>query len=247
MSWAVPALCATAVLLVSVNAEAQCARGRLQTEATAGRCCWPGQVWDEEDNRCSGPPDCPAGFGGEGDSCIEEAADSPPLEEAREAGQEPRGADAEVDDPAEELEWPSSEGPPPGRLRLNPRLVDQPNWTVLDTGSVVALTGYAMSAFWTSLYAVGTCEIGWGPCAVDPLALGWLPVLGPFIHAGVVWSDGAGSTRISGVINLVTGGIQLAGLVLLLIGLSTGGGTRWAYDTEIAELDCTPTGVRLRF
>lgn len=52
------------------RAQAQCVEGRIESEATAGRCCWPGQTWDAEHARCSGPPTCPAERVAEGDACV---------------------------------------------------------------------------------------------------------------------------------------------------------------------------------
>jgi len=34
-----------------------------------GYCCWPGQTFDVQLDRCSGPPSCPAGFVGVGSGC----------------------------------------------------------------------------------------------------------------------------------------------------------------------------------
>lgn len=37
-----------------------CPTGMLRTDDTAGRCCWPGQVWAENERRCFGKPtECP--------------------------------------------------------------------------------------------------------------------------------------------------------------------------------------------
>ena len=59
----------------AASARAQeCAEGRVASEATAGRCCWPGQAWDAEHGRCSGPPSCPAGRVAEGDACVSPSA-----------------------------------------------------------------------------------------------------------------------------------------------------------------------------
>jgi hypothetical protein len=52
-----------------VTAQA-CAPGRVASEQSAGRCCWPGQTWSVADARCDGVPVCPEGFGGDGNTCV---------------------------------------------------------------------------------------------------------------------------------------------------------------------------------
>jgi len=47
-----------------------CAPGRVASEQSAGRCCWPGQTWSVADARCDGVPLCPEGFGGDGNTCV---------------------------------------------------------------------------------------------------------------------------------------------------------------------------------
>lgn len=61
-----------ACLLAQSTASAQtCADGRV---ATSGYCCWPGQTFDANAGRCSGPPRCPAGWSGSGADCVRGAA-----------------------------------------------------------------------------------------------------------------------------------------------------------------------------
>lgn len=56
-------------LLVGPVARAQddCAEGRARTEA--GYCCWPGQEFSVERNRCEGPPTCPDSLVAHGAEC----------------------------------------------------------------------------------------------------------------------------------------------------------------------------------
>ena len=58
-----------AALLVPEVGAAQCAGGRAVSEATAGRCCWPGQRWDDERGRCAGEVGCPEGGRASGEGC----------------------------------------------------------------------------------------------------------------------------------------------------------------------------------
>ncbi len=56
----------------------ECTEGRVATTESAGRCCWPGQTWARDLGRCDGPPSCPAGLAGSGDSCIPPLAATAP-------------------------------------------------------------------------------------------------------------------------------------------------------------------------
>lgn len=59
------AICATLVY-----GDPNCSDGRLSTEATRGRCCWPNQKWDQDHARCDGPPNCPSGWTAHGDDFL---------------------------------------------------------------------------------------------------------------------------------------------------------------------------------
>lgn len=59
-------LCAGA----AATAQAECPDGRVASEATQGRCCWPGQGYDLTASLCTGAPACPAGLVAQGDDCI---------------------------------------------------------------------------------------------------------------------------------------------------------------------------------
>src|SRR5262249_29470148 len=48
----------------------ECAEGRVSTAATAGRCCWPGQYWTDERERCEGAPRCAEGWLADGPGCV---------------------------------------------------------------------------------------------------------------------------------------------------------------------------------
>jgi hypothetical protein len=47
-----------------------CGEGLVATDATDGHCCWPGQAWSEERERCTGAPRCPRGWEARGSFCI---------------------------------------------------------------------------------------------------------------------------------------------------------------------------------
>jgi hypothetical protein len=48
-----------------------CAEGKTRSPATAGHCCWPGQVWSAGGSACAGKPTrCPAGYGVAKTGCV---------------------------------------------------------------------------------------------------------------------------------------------------------------------------------
>ncbi|HBQ10183.1 MAG TPA: hypothetical protein DEF51_02995, partial [Myxococcales bacterium] len=84
-----------AVLSLSpATGAAQCASGREVGPDTAGRCCWPGQRFDDERGRCEGPPSrCPSGWGAAGDECVQQAAPPPSTSTGTSTASEPRYGD----------------------------------------------------------------------------------------------------------------------------------------------------------
>jgi hypothetical protein len=67
-----------------------CPRGQEITSATAGRCCWPAQAWDESQQSCTGKPACPPDMVRNGLVCMAAAvppsappASGPPAPDAR--------------------------------------------------------------------------------------------------------------------------------------------------------------------
>jgi hypothetical protein len=69
MKHLLPSLAIAVTWAIVSPASAQCAEGRVVSESTAGRCCWPAQHWNAEAGRCEGPPSCPAGRVAAGDDC----------------------------------------------------------------------------------------------------------------------------------------------------------------------------------
>lgn len=63
----------------AARAQDACAAGRVRSEATEGRCCWPGQRWSAPRGRCEGPPSaCPSGYAAEGDACVAQVSTASP-------------------------------------------------------------------------------------------------------------------------------------------------------------------------
>jgi len=48
----------------------RCTEGKLVTAATGGHCCWPEQVWSDDQRICIGIPRCPKGFKLATNDCI---------------------------------------------------------------------------------------------------------------------------------------------------------------------------------
>lgn len=48
----------------------QCVEGKAATEATLWHCCWPGQSWSDQMDRCVGPPQCPPDLVPEEAECV---------------------------------------------------------------------------------------------------------------------------------------------------------------------------------
>jgi len=70
-SYALPLLVMLSLVLVARagRGEEACSGGKTISDATDGHCCWPGQAWDADTNRCFGKPRCPAGMDVDGHAC----------------------------------------------------------------------------------------------------------------------------------------------------------------------------------
>ncbi len=51
----------------------KCPAGKLVTPATSGHCCWPEQVFSDDNQVCIGIPRCPRGFKLAGNDCVRTA------------------------------------------------------------------------------------------------------------------------------------------------------------------------------
>lgn len=191
--------------LLALRADAQdvtqvCQGGRVVTPATAGRCCWPGQVWSNDRARCEGPPACPAGLVPNGDDCQAQVVPTvpPPPQNTQPTivytQQQPGYAQPGYYQPA-----PATQEVDTGRTR--PRL-----------GLVIS--GAAMfAASYLSVAIVGAFAMDLG----NPEG-GWLllPVGGPFICIAECFDEGEGLSAIL----VLDGLVQLAGLTLFIIGFA---------------------------
>lgn len=51
-----------------------CAQGRVRSADSQDPCCWPGQRWDQEQDRCVGEPGCPEGWQRRAEDCVQRDA-----------------------------------------------------------------------------------------------------------------------------------------------------------------------------
>src|SRR5690606_8095010 len=98
-------------LAPSAFAVAQCEEGRVVSEQTAGRCCWPAQAWNAEAGRCEGPPRCPSDRVAEGDTCVSRATPAATLATPSASPAPSRGSGRYVEGPPPVYSNPSSERP----------------------------------------------------------------------------------------------------------------------------------------
>ncbi|MGE0786303.1 MAG: hypothetical protein AB7S26_11490 [Sandaracinaceae bacterium] len=187
----------TAALLSASTVRAQCAAGRTVTEASAGRCCWPGQSWNDDAARCEGPPACPAGMAAEGDSCVPFAPASPP------PVAEPVAPPVASAPQPVYLERPSFEPP-------RPREDSEPIMGLFIAGVSSLAATYLATVVYTT-FALTSC------CAGDLVAINYIPVVGPIIWTPTTFDGYYGSPFFyfpSAIIQAVTFALTLAGLVI---------------------------------
>lgn len=219
----------------------ECGDGLVSSEATQGHCCWPGQAWSEERQRCAGPPTCPAGWQARGSLCIrgeyvKELGDPPPGDPPKPAVDAPKT----VPEPVREAPKPAvkPEGKPidlgvrsrgfePEELRGKDRVPYKggtvpPGWTVVSRsrpgliipGSIILGVFYSLSA----LTAFGQLAGGDGCGDKSTAMLGFVPVVGP-LAAGVAQSATCGGPDAGLTWGLVSSGHQIAGLVMIIVGV----------------------------
>lgn len=189
------------ILGATVDVAAQCAPGRAITDATAGRCCWPGQTWDDERARCDGPPACPSGWGAAGDECVR--IEAPAASPARATASPAAGP------PAASIPLAPSKG---GYMRY--RTIRRPIKGLWTTGTFMLALAYTYSIVIGSIYVTSSS------CDAQNSWANWIPIVGGYIWAGV--ADGCGYGSSLGMYMGIPGsGVQTLGLIFLTIGLLT--------------------------
>jgi hypothetical protein len=186
-------LLATAVLAPAPARAQACAEGRVASEATAGRCCWPGQVWAAETGSCSGAPVCPSPFVAHGETCVVVASavpEAPPLE----AQVAPRVGFS-----------PSPYAPVPAPAALE--LEEEPELSIRHT--LVASGAAGAFATWTATASLSVITVGWSP-------LHLVPIIGPLIYPAIVPSWNATGPWIYGAVSFA---LQVASWAQVIVGL----------------------------
>lgn len=219
-------------------ARAQCAEGREISEDTAGRCCWPGQRWDDQDGRCEGPPRCPPGRFAEGDTCVAPSTTSGYVG-APSAGY---GATSAT------LGAPSSGYMPPVPAQgQQSRLVRSPIEELVITGALITISAYSYSIIAGSLL-LGSWVNG------SPWLM-YIPLAGGFIYPAFD-SSSYGSSGTGDGFGIPGAALQTIGLILMIVGAAAKETSvvvpqrRWAASLE-PEVVSGPgeagVGLRWRF
>ncbi|MCC6877651.1 MAG: hypothetical protein IT378_25305 [Sandaracinaceae bacterium] len=225
-------------------AVAQCAEGRVASEASAGRCCWPAQRWNASAARCEGPPRCPSGRVAEGDTCVAPAGQvgaSSPVDygsgyglapPARRGGPQGYGAPSYgapsygAPSGAPSYGAPSYGAPGYGapvsyvdpETARRGRMVSEPLVGLMVTGVVHLLVAYTYSVVVASI-ALGSGSYGAGQS-------GWamyIPIVGGFIWPALRPSCGSyyGCYYDSApalALGIPGAGVQVLGLILAIAG-----------------------------
>lgn len=187
---------ALVISVLPTVAQAQCDEGRVATEQTHGRCCWPEQAF--ESARCSGPPACPATLVAEGDDCV------------------PR-----VDEPAQSelLLWPRA--PDLSLAIIEPRVVRGIDEGLLIAGITLFAVGYLGGiAIGIVDQRAGNCPPGFGvrsggtACGSWPTA--FVPVAGGIMAGTITFHRPRTSNSIGMIVGPIAAILQLAGVGILL-------------------------------
>lgn len=202
-------------LVASAAAQDACTEGRVINEGTAGRCCWPGQTWNEEHGRCAGAPTCPEELVAHGDSCVgrvEECVDAEPPAEWS-------GATSQLGGP----QTPGAEPRPPpptgnvsstsyahfGRERPIARQVETDITGLYVAGFITFGIAHAFALVMGSFAFTACCgdSHGW---------VTWIPVVGGFIQPAVDESNWSGEW-----FGIPSSIVQIGGVVMILVGMLT--------------------------
>ncbi len=210
-SWAAVLLPALAASAVSTGAAAQgCESGRVASPATQGRCCWPAQTWSAANARCEGPPQCPAGMAGSGDTCVPSVASEPQTGLAAPLAPAPSTQTA--------LSWPLVAADL-GSGVVNPRVVrDDGDMPLIISGITLAGVGY-LAGILTGVFDALSGGCYYGGCGSWPL--GFVPVIGGVLAGTVSFSGYRNSVAWGFALGIPAAVTEAVGITLLLVGLFT--------------------------
>ncbi|MGE0791681.1 MAG: hypothetical protein AB7S26_38755 [Sandaracinaceae bacterium] len=195
-----------------VIAQAGCAEGMAIGEFTEGRCCWPGQRWDDEHGRCSGPPACANGWAARGDECVSVSPQEMPIAPAPDL-LETSGATAMLaaPQPSQRVEvdrtgWASSFGGAPTG-RIGARIEDGPDVGLVVSGSIVFGVSWITSIVLTEVFS----GVGW---------IAAIPVIGPATQIGFCASSSSPGCGATLVMAPIAAAVEILGLGLLIGGMT---------------------------
>ncbi|MGE0784202.1 MAG: hypothetical protein AB7S26_00840 [Sandaracinaceae bacterium] len=188
----------------------RCAPGLAPT--AEGYCCWPGQSWSAAAQRCEGAPICPAGYVGAGPTC------QPDPNRATVQPMTPPPPTTAVPPPAYGATTyaPSYAAPPPQRpvpmVDAGPRL------------ELVAIGAPMFGAGWLGSIIAGVIYAADNGDAPEVTAAFCIPLAGP-ITGTLLLADTGGLgydyVDLAASLAVVGTGLQVAGVVLTIIGLAT--------------------------
>ncbi len=196
---------------VAGSAHAQedvCVEGRVATDETEGRCCWPGQHWSAEANRCEGVPECPEGRSMSGEDCVEDESGTgapPPPPEAGTTAEDVAAPEESTEATTESAVVPAG-AVTPGRPGSEERT--QKNVPLLISGAASFGLGYVFSI----VLAIASYQTA---CPDRPYFF-FIPVVG-----GVMGAVNGAECGANGAFWLGLGAsiVQVAGIVLFALGL----------------------------
>lgn len=211
-----------AVLALSpATGAAQCASGREVGPDTAGRCCWPGQRFDDERGRCEGPPSrCPSGWGAAGDECVQQAA-PPSTSTGTSTASEPRYGDYAPQPAAGAQPWygeagtgsPSYGQPAPGWERPPESTRTEPIMGVMQTGLMFLAVGFGSSMG----FAIATSQQYTYYSTPSSWPFGFVPLVGGFAW-GISDASYCCGSKLGLALGIPASVVQLLGFVMAIAG-----------------------------
>lgn len=184
-------------------AAAVCTDGRVASAATQGRCCWPQQSFSVERARCEGAPQCPWGRSAHGDDCVP----PPSLVAPASVPPGPTQAIGATDAPQRR---------PFGGVESETAM----RHGLVGAGVTVLLAGYVAAATYGPILSSAGC---------DGTGLFWfVPLAGPLLGSAMqrcysssyYYSGTTGADTADWVMTAATTALQIAGLVMTIVGVA---------------------------
>lgn len=215
------ALAGIAALVVAIQpaavarAQVECADGRVASEATGGRCCWPGQTFSEQHGRCAGPPRCPEGWVAEGDTCLQARTTATTVRPA----QPPPFVAPDAAGGAGGLLWPRE--PDLESAVVDPIVVEGTDDGILALGLALFGAGYLGGVLMgLADESARNCADFSGPFGFTPTGCGsWpltlIPVAGGMAGTLASFTSSRQSVTLGVTVGPIVGIVQIVGIVFL--------------------------------